>query len=369
MKENYCKISFFIYLNTNKVILAWIEIMTSREEKNNETKLDYNSLINIIEAYEKLSELSRNELLKANDIINAYEKLIAYTREELLEAKEQINHLRQQELILKKEIISILKNSANDDQIILEKIRKLKGTQTGFYGEIFYLLTNLHLPEEEAEKYWNDILIHSSELSAKLNRNISLRVAMLDYFLHKEPLFKSPKFIEIDFFEEIMRNSVVDELTGIFNRRYFNDSLAREIKRCKRYSKPLCLFVFDLDNFKNFNDTYGHVEGDRALYFTAQVLMKNFRAEDIISRVGGEEFCVILPEVTPKGALVPCQRFAHKLKEESAKHLPCVLTISGGIGSFPKDGETPEELYKATDEYCYIAKRSGKDKIIVTNYF
>ncbi|MCX7999949.1 MAG: GGDEF domain-containing protein, partial [Leptospiraceae bacterium] len=328
--------------------------------------IDYESLKSIIEAYEKLSMLSRDELLKANETILAYEKLISLSREELLQAKEEINKLRHRENILRKEIIAIFKRTAADDSFILEKLKKLSGNKSGFYGEIFYLLTNLNLPEEEAEKYWNEILEHSSELSNRLGRNVSLRVAMLDYLLHKQPVLKSPKFIEIDIFEQIIRNSVVDELTGVFNRRYFNDSLAREIKRCKRYSKPLCLFVFDLDNFKNFNDKYGHVEGDKALQVTAQTLLKNFRTEDIICRIGGEEFSVILPEITLKDTVILCERFVRKLREESQKELAYIVTISGGIGFYPKDGQTPEELYKTTDRYAYIAKNSGKDKIFVS---
>lgn len=349
-------------------ILYFCSSMGSNDSENQSSEIDYKALENIIEAYEKLAALSRDELLKANETILAYERLVSLSREELLEAREEINELRHRENILKKEIIAIFKKSASDDTIILEKLKKLGGSKFGFYGEIFYLLTNLNFSEEEAEKYWNEILGHSTELSKQLSRNVSLRVAMLDYFLHKQPFLKSPKFIEIDIFEEIIRNSVVDELTGIFNRRYFNDSLTREIKRCKRYSKPLCLFVFDLDNFKNFNDTYGHLEGDKALQVTAQTLMKNFRTEDIICRIGGEEFGIILPEVTPKDAIIPCERFAKKLKEESLKQLSTILTISGGIGFYPVDGQTPEDLYKTTDKYTYIAKNSGKDQIFVTEH-
>lgn len=317
-------------------------------------------LIKIINVYEKFGKLCHEELLDAQTTIETY-------KQELLKLQQEIEQTKQKNFVLD-ELQSILQDSQALPIVTSTKTQQQdhQKRESGFYSDIFYIIANLELSEEEAEYHWKKILEHADFMSQQLNRSVGFRVAMLDYFLQNKVLMKNPKIIEFELFEEVIKSSIIDELTGIYNRRYFNDSLFREIKRCSRYNKSLSLFVFDLDNFKLFNDTYGHAVGDKALQVVARVLLENFRTEDIVARIGGEEFCAILPEIKPQDAFIPCKRFADRLKEESIKILPNLLTISGGIAHYPLDGKTPEELYIAADGYSYIAKKEGKDKIIVT---
>lgn len=323
-------------------------------------------LMKIIEAYDKVSRMCQDELSEARETISAYEKVAKLSREELMKARQEIDDLKSRESILKQEILSILTDSTISEEVLIKKLETLgRKSENGFYSDLFRVIASLDLKEEEAELYWKEILIHSEKLSLSLGRQIGFRVAMLDYLTNNRNLVKNPKIIEFDIFEEVIRHSVIDELTGIYNRRYFNTTLAREIKRSVRYKKNLSLFVFDIDNFKAFNDSFGHIAGDNALQIVSRCLTQTFRTEDTVARIGGEEFAVILPECDIDAAIKPCIRFAEQLKQYSLSNLQRGITISGGISSFPEHGLTGEDLYIRADELAYKAKRTGKDKICI----
>lgn len=236
--------------------------------------------------------------------------------------------------------------------------------EKGLFSEFFKVLANLEIGEDEASFLWEEVLKNATRLSEKVGRKVGFRVALLDYMLNEKQIMKNPTFVEQDIFEEVMRNSFVDELTGIYNRRYFNTAFHREFKRSSRYEKTVSLFFFDVDNFKSFNDNYGHLEGDRVLQLIAKTLSQLFRAEDIVARIGGEEFAVLLPETGIESALKACERFAQKLRIASAENMKMPITVSGGIAAFPNSASTMEDLYKKADELSYKAKRAGKDRIV-----
>lgn len=320
----------------------------------------------IIQAYEKVNQLSNYELLDAHVTIQAHERVAQISREELQKARREINELKTKESILRQEILQILNDNVATEESILQKIDNLsKRSEKGFFSDLFKVIASLEIPEEEAEHCWNEILAHSRTMSETMGRPIGFRVAMLDYFTNKRKLVKNPKIIEFDMYEEVIKHSIIDELTGVYNRRYFNTSLEREIKRSSRYKKNLCLFVFDIDNFKSYNDTFGHSEGDRALQIVAENLLKAFRTEDTACRIGGEEFAVILPETDLDAAFKACLRFSEKLKEVSGFALLRKITVSGGISSYP-DSDQADDLYVCADELSYKAKRTGKDRICIS---
>ena len=164
-------------------------------------------------------------------------------------------------------------------------------------------------------------------------------------------------------YKEVKVLSITDSLTGLFNRRYFEERLKVEVDRAERYKRFLCLIMFDLDNFKQYNDAYGHLKGDIVLKKVARILNKNSRKVDVISRYGGEEFIIILPETK----VVEAKEVAEKirkavrdtfLQESSSKE----ISISGGISSFQHKLST-DELIKKADEFLYQAKREGKNRI------
>ncbi len=161
--------------------------------------------------------------------------------------------------------------------------------------------------------------------------------------------------------------AILDGLTQIYNRRYFDENLPREIERAKRYGHPLSLLMIDIDHFKNFNDTEGHLAGDWALKKTAQIIAGSIRASDLVFRYGGEEFVVILPETDKMGAIVVAKRIRVNVslaKFLDSKIMPTkYITVSIGISAFPEDAQNSKDLIERADKCLYVAKDLGRDRI------
>lgn len=163
--------------------------------------------------------------------------------------------------------------------------------------------------------------------------------------------------------------SVTDPLTGLYNRRFLERRLEEEISRSLRQELSLTLIMLDLDNFKHYNDLCGHLGGDKALKRTARLLRHSAREMDIVTRFGGEEFCILLPATSKKESLLVAERIRHAIEKEifpREKDLPLgKLTASMGIASFPTDGNTPRTLINAADMALYRAKSEGRNRTIL----
>jgi diguanylate cyclase (GGDEF)-like protein len=172
--------------------------------------------------------------------------------------------------------------------------------------------------------------------------------------------------IEANYHEEIYRLMTMDALTQTHNRRYFNEALEREYQRSLRYRRALSLVLFDIDHFKRINDTYGHVAGDSVLRQLARVVKPRLRQQDVLARVGGEEFAVLLPEVEPAGAQVAAEKVRRLV--ESARFLvdqkEFGCTVSVGIAAFDASMTSPQALYEAADKNLYEAKRGGRNRVV-----
>lgn len=172
--------------------------------------------------------------------------------------------------------------------------------------------------------------------------------------------------IEASYHEEIYRLMTVDGLTQLFNRRFFNETLEREINRCKRYARPLALLIFDIDFFKRVNDEFGHVAGDALLRQLAQVVKPRVRREDILARVGGEEFAVILPEIGRDGALVTAEKIREVVESTTFAFedivMPC--TVSVGVAELEPEADEPKTIYARADAMLYRAKAEGRNRVI-----
>jgi len=157
-----------------------------------------------------------------------------------------------------------------------------------------------------------------------------------------------------------------DPLTGLYNRRHFNDVLAHRLAEARRYNSPLSCLMLDLDNFKETNDTHGHQVGDELLILTALTISSQLRAADVAARYGGDEFVVLLPQTTPQRACTLTERIAGKLTEGVRNQLPHVkLTLSIGISSLQDaDSDDPDDLIRAADRALYTAKAEGKNRIV-----
>ncbi len=152
-----------------------------------------------------------------------------------------------------------------------------------------------------------------------------------------------------------------DELTGLFNRRYFDKVLAQELKRANRYSRDMSLIMVDIDHFKKFNDRYGHQKGDSVLRTVSTIMRENVRSTDIACRYGGEEIAVILPEQDLKHACMIAEKLRIKLESLAREIEGVSVTASFGVGSAGINQLTAKELIKRTDTALYSAKNSGRN--------
>ena len=155
--------------------------------------------------------------------------------------------------------------------------------------------------------------------------------------------------------------SITDGLTGLYNHRYMMDQLDREIERAGRHKRPLSVILFDIDHFKDYNDRFGHLEGNKVLKRIADFLMHHTRVSDTVARFGGEEFCIIMPEIDKAGAVLFGKRL---VKMMASTRMPNrTVTLSGGVATYPADGDEHLTLLRRSDERLYKAKREGRNRI------
>lgn len=162
--------------------------------------------------------------------------------------------------------------------------------------------------------------------------------------------------------EDMRMLSITDGLTGLYNHRYLMEQMQKEIQRTKRQKGGFSVLIFDIDHFKSYNDTYGHIEGNNVLKAIAGILTECARTTDTVARFGGEEFCVIALDTEKKKASL----FVDRLVKMVAGHgFPNrKITLSGGVAFYPKDGTTPLELIEKADERLYKAKRLGRNMVL-----
>jgi diguanylate cyclase (GGDEF)-like protein len=162
------------------------------------------------------------------------------------------------------------------------------------------------------------------------------------------------------------RLAVTDGLTGLFNHRRFQEALHSELLRCERHKRPLGVLMLDVDFFKKVNDTMGHPAGDELLRRLAEVLSKDLRQTDLISRYGGEEFAVLLPETTKSEALQVAERMREAVEQRVNENGTWgqQVTVSVGVATFPEDGATAEAVLEAADQALYVAKRQGRNRVV-----
>lgn len=164
------------------------------------------------------------------------------------------------------------------------------------------------------------------------------------------------------------QQAITDELTSLYNYRYFVSILEREVYEAERYNKPLTILILDLDDFKVVNDTFGHPIGDQLLKSVAKIISTSVRKSDIVARYGGEEFGVILPETDKEGGLPVANKIRESIREVylDLKNFKKTfsLTASIGVASFPDDAYDWKKLIVEADKALYIAKEKGKDMIV-----
>ena len=165
---------------------------------------------------------------------------------------------------------------------------------------------------------------------------------------------------------KLENQSIRDSLTGLFNRHFMQISLEREISRAARRKQTLAVFMLDLDHFKKFNDTFGHAAGDSVLQAVAEIFQTSIRTEDIACRYGGEEFTIMLPDVTPAVALERAESIRQgvaNVRLPLDRQVYTEFSVSIGVAVYPNDGETSDLLLRRADMALYRAKRSGRNQV------
>ena len=169
-----------------------------------------------------------------------------------------------------------------------------------------------------------------------------------------------------DAHEATRRLSLTDELTGAYTGRHVMGRLREEIEFSRRHQEGVALLVVDGDSMKAVNDAYGHAEGNRLLQQMTTAMRTTLRISDLLGRFGGDEFVLVLPRTSPKEARAAAERLRGAVAARefhTSSGTPIRATVSIGIASFPADGESADELFRAADRALYVAKRSGRDRV------
>ena len=155
-----------------------------------------------------------------------------------------------------------------------------------------------------------------------------------------------------------------DKLTGLYNRNKFDDIYSKEIKRAKRYNNDLSMIIFDVDNFKTINDTFGHQIGDEVLKDIAKISLENIREQDISSRWGGEEFMILLPQTNKNGAEIVANKIRNSIENHSFTNNSLKVTASFGVTQFCVKNDDEDSFMSKADKLLYKAKETGKNKVM-----
>ncbi|MBL7032015.1 MAG: sensor domain-containing diguanylate cyclase [Nitrospira sp.] len=165
--------------------------------------------------------------------------------------------------------------------------------------------------------------------------------------------------------EDLEKLSITDPMTGIYNRRYLNTRLLEEITRYNRFKHPFSFMLLDLDKFKLFNDTYGHLAGDRLIIDLAKLVENSLRTIDIAARFGGDEFVAIFPQTPKKDAIQITNRIKDKIDASiNIDHGKIPLSVSMGLATYPDDASSIMELIEKTDQALYLAKKGGGNRVV-----
>jgi diguanylate cyclase (GGDEF)-like protein len=168
-------------------------------------------------------------------------------------------------------------------------------------------------------------------------------------------------------YQQLEKEAVTDGLTGVYNYRYLISSLENEVKRARRFKQTFSFVMLDVDNLKMHNDRHGHISGSQVLKEIAGIIKASCREIDFVSKYGGDEFGIVLPQTKLSGASKVTQRVLDSVREHGFDGTRAeIITCSAGVSSFPRDGATPREIIDAADKALYQAKRAGKNTVVTT---
>ena len=264
----------------------------------------------------------------------------------------------------KERLSSDVIDELSNKPLLLDKY--LKSSIENTFSELLFRLTYEKYNEKKAIRLWKSILKHKNELNIKLDRDVGILTATLDYLTNITDEISFPKIIHDQRIEDVVKIATTDGLTGIYSRSIFDFSIEQEIIKAVRYDKSLSLMLIDIDDFKKINDTYGHQDGDDVIKKLVKIIKRNLRKSDLVARYGGEEFAVIMPETSIQKAFTVAER----IRKNAAKILKCKelnITICIGISTLSKAIDSVYDLIKIADDALYNAKKGTKNKVIKGN--
>lgn len=239
-----------------------------------------------------------------------------------------------------------------------------ESVRAAFLQQFFKSIARVDLTPPQSLDCWTQALSLRKELSDLLGKPIALKTAIVQV-LASTALLRLPVLMEYEEFKKLQLNAATDGLTGLYNRRLFDEYCEKEFNRAQRYGQQLALVLLDLHRLKEVNDRYGHLQGDKALQLAAATLRKNLRASDLAFRIGGDEFALLLPQTDPEQSAILCDRLqSHFESETAALKLEVPVSIDYGIAVQPQDGKTKDELLKLADQRLYEHKAASS---IATN--
>ena len=245
--------------------------------------------------------------------------------------------------------------------LLVETIESLDRNVRGqFLQKFFKAVAQVELDETLSLDFWEQILARRKALSESLQRPLSLKTAIVDV-LSSTSILRVPILMEYEDLKKLQINAATDALTGLYNRRLFEDYFNKELNRARRYGQHLALVLIDLHKFKEVNDRYGHLQGDQALQAAAATLRKTLRTSDYAFRIGGDEFALLLPQTDPEQSSTLARRL--RVNYDSSiqpMKFEVPLALDYGVAVCPEDGDQQETLIQVADERLYALKNSTR---------
>lgn len=253
--------------------------------------------------------------------------------------------------------------SAEDSlmDLIADTLEGLEESSRGqFLRQFFRTITQVEFSETQSNEIWERILLRRRQLSEIQGKRAALKSAMIEV-LASASFLRVPIVMEYDEFKKMQINAATDSLTGLYNRRLFDESFDKELNRAKRYAKHLAVVIMDLHKLKEVNDQFGHLQGDQVLQLAASTLRKTLRVSDFAFRIGGDEFALLLPQTDPEQANTLCRRVRAQYEAElRPMKLGIGVTLDFGVAVHPQDGDARRALLRLADERLYHLKNSTR---------
>lgn len=245
--------------------------------------------------------------------------------------------------------------------LLAETLQALDESVRGqFLREYFRAIAHTDFTEAQSNDLWVRILQRRRELSESLAKKVSLKTVILDV-LASGNFFRVPILMEYEQLKKLQVNAATDALTGLQNRRLFDEYCDKELTRAKRYGQPLAIVVLDLHKLKEVNDRHGHLQGDKVLQLAATTFGKTLRASDFAFRIGGDEFALLLPQTDTEQAAVLSNRVRAQFEADLRQlNLGVGATLDFGVAVHPQDGDQKGQLMGLADERLYQQKDSGR---------